>query len=382
MRPFILFLAFLLAGTAVAGQVSPAAARILNTAGDLIESKRYPEADAQLQLLIDGRGSAHEKALALRLLAWSTILQSRTDAALKHYETLLALPGLAPDVVLESMRNFVSLALQAGRHEAVVRQLNAYPGTREDVDLLLLLAQSQQALGQANAAASNLMAAMRLLKREGRPPTEQQLNVLRTLQQEANDWSGLRDTLEQLATRFPHRAYWLQLAETWRRLEQPERQAAILLLSYERGDLTTGEVRALAQLLMQQGNPLRAATLLRDALQSGELPATPQHALLQYQALWLARDRNAALQVLSEAVAQFGDADLAMRLAQHRLEAEEWEQAINVLRGFTGSRSDLLRGIALAKLGQHEEARSALLRARGEEQVSAEAREWLRYLEQ
>lgn len=203
--------------------------------------------------------------------------------------------------------------------------------------------------------------------------------------QELGDDDAARALLRSFVTRFPEHSgnYW-QLANTALRLSDPTLALASLELGAAAGGLNREGVRLQVRLLVQLGDPYRAARVAEEAMMTSVLPSTREDWDVLVDAWLLARNEERALAAARKAVPT-GRAHFSLRAGEILLRNEEWKSAVQPLQEAldtsrdppTRARIHLLLGISSLHRSERENSRRHLQLARGEESQRQEAERWL-----
>ena len=399
----LLFLS--LSESAVADSLSPATYRTLEQVQTAMTDGDWSGADSVLEELIKDLNPGLGLALSYQMQAQIALAQERMTDAEQSLENALALDALPSDQQLNLSSNLaqIYLAGQERREQRTKKaesllfkaiataesQATAVPPST--FALLAICLQIQQRYGESIPwlnKAINTQAAQQKL------PEENWLVMLVSALYQTKSYNKAAQALGQLTTLKPNNEnYWLQRASMYQLLEQPQQQLAVLELAYAGGYLTQeSSLIALAQLLIAQGVPERAARLLQQWLADNDKNLTVSDSEANIKLLataWqLGREDDDAAIVLSQAAIKTNEPQLAfyaMQLAVRRsscVAAEGFLSQAQELGLDSNKKGDglLLVGGCAFDNGDKNTARRYFQQALGVAGSAVVAQQWLAYL--
>ena len=195
-----------------------------------------------------------------------------------------------------------------------------------------------------------------------------------------------------LVSQWPKKQYWLQLGGLYSYVEDEPRQLAAYWSSYDQGLMTSNsELKSVAQLLMMQNVPYKAAVILQEGVDSGLIEATPDNYRLLAQAWQLSRDDRLALGPLRKAAEMEEDnedrATLYVRLAEIYSALSEYNECTVATRRAlqerelkSRGRTNMLMGQCLLEQEKYDEAADAFSDAADDPDVRRQAVQWRNYV--
>ncbi|CCU72092.1 hypothetical protein [Thalassolituus oleivorans] len=399
----LLFLS--LSESAVADSLSPATYRTLEQVQTAMTDGDWSGADRVLEELIKDLNPGLGLALSYQMQAQISLAQERMTDAEQSLENALALDALPPDQQLNLSSNLaqIYLAGQERREQRTKKaesllfkaiataesQATAVPPST--FALLAICLQIQQRYGESIPwlnKAINTQAALQKL------PEGNWLVMLASALYQTKSYNKAAQALGQLTTLKPNNEnYWLQRASMYQLLEQPQQQLAVLELAYAGGYLTQeSSLIALAQLLIAQGVPERAARLLQQWLADNDKNLTVSDSEANMKLLataWqLGREDDDAAIVLSQAAIKTNEPQLAfyaMQLAVRSsdcIAAEGFLSQAQELGLDSNKKGDglLLVGGCAFDNGDKNTARRYFQQALGVAGSAVVAQQWLAYL--
>lgn len=358
----------------------------------------------------------YASAVVLQNLGYAQLQLQRFSAAAASFQAALELQAL-PENSQQSLRyNLAQILAANGRSAAAVRLLERYlaEAQRPPLRATLLLAQlyaMQERWRKLPPLLSGLAADL--------PRRSDQQRVLRLLVTAHIALEQPQQALAPLQTLvgwFPdRREYWLRLADAYLALQREADALSVLAAAHLRGALQRGEdISALATLYLRQGIPYRAAVLLQQALDDGQLPPSAANLKRIAQAWEMARAQQATVAALRRALGwelgqELGreraatpaleggvDRDLTQRLLRVLQNGQQWRQAADLLQAMlphasAGNRDRLALqlGISEYRAGRLQQARRAFVELAERDGIAAvsddtpprQARQWLDYLD-
>lgn len=394
-----------LSESAMADSLSPATYRTLEQVQTAMTDGDWSGADRVLEELIKDLNPGLGLALSYQMQAQIALAQERMTDAEQSLENALALDALPSDQQLNLSSNLaqIYLAGQERREQRTKKaesllfkaiataesQATAVPPST--FALLAICLQIQQRYGESIPwlnKAINTQAAQQKL------PEENWLVMLASALYQTKSYNKAAQALGQLTTLKPNNEnYWLQRASMYQLLEQPQQQLAVLELAYAGGYLTQeSSLIALAQLLIAQGVPERAARLLQQWLADNDKNLTVSDSEANIKLLataWqLGREDDDAAIVLSQAAIKTNEPQLAfyaMQLAVRRsscVAAEGFLSQAQELGLDSNKKGDglLLVGGCAFDNGDKNTARRYFQQALGVAGSAVVAQQWLAYL--
>ena len=392
--PWLLALVLpVLQSAVLAGQgdgLSPQSYQRLNVIHGLIDAGKTTEAIKSLQELLASVGQRrYERAVVLQNLGHVRASREEYRAAIEAFDESLSL-GVLPQNAEQQMRyNLSQLYLVTDRPDRAVTVLEAWFKLAESppADAWLLLGHTHAELGDYRKAVPALQQAIQLADS---PPADWYENLL-AMHYELRSYRDCAELLGQMIRLFPDRDdYWRQLSGIYMTMEQPARALAVMELVWRNGHLTAeADLIRLARLYLYEEIPFKAARLLEDAMQAGQIRKNADNRTLLATAWALARERDQAIHSYRLAAQSSTGADVDFTLAQLYLEDERWTEAAQALEtalGKPGLKTPgtawLLLGIARYELEATGPARAAFTRATGYAESGKTARQWLEHLDQ
>jgi len=134
--------------------------------------------------------------------------------------------------------------------------------------------------------------------------------------------------LEILVRDFTKASHLNQLSAVYGELGNTAEQLAVREAAYEKGYLDKeSELVGLAQLLVSQDNPYKAAQVMRDGIDNGVVEATESNLKRMGDNYLLAKEYDEALAAFENAAKKTDNGELHLRMAQVSADLGRWEAA-------------------------------------------------------
>ncbi len=356
-------------------------------ARELLMAEQYDEAEAALGKLRMRTMNPLEKAQTYRIHAFIAYGREDMDAARDYLEKTLAEDVLEPQDAADVRFQIAQLWLQEENWAEAAKNLEIWFDIVDTPNsaAYYILALTYYQLEDLDKAVVPAQQAVELAD----VPRESWLQLLLALRLTRKEFEESVPILEELVTRYPKKAYWLNLSTVYGALGNYEEALVPLQLAYTQDLLDQdGELRRLAQLLLFLDLPYRAALVMEKGL-ANEAVKNDVAAWEMLSNSWIAaREYEKSVEPLERAANLAEGGDLYVRLAQVHLQREKWAEAAVALRqaldkGKLQNPGDaqLLMGIAFYSQKQPKQAKTWFGRARKHDATRDEAEVWIKYID-
>lgn len=327
MRCLFLLVLLLTASAQAAQSIDPAVLQVLQAARAAQQKGDYTAARRALEGVRAAAGSLEEALLwrSRGYLAWA---EGNNEQAIGLLSRALASGRLDKEAAASERFNLARLNAAEGRHARVV-ELLAPASAKADEEVLLLLAQAYQGLGQYDKA---LPLAERYAQANP-AAADNWLHFLVAANAGLKRWAAAEHWQRQLLVRHPDAAdHWRQLAALQQMGGAEHKALATLRAAYTKGlHFGESELDNLVLLANSAGQPWQGARLLAALMQDGILARTPTREERLGQLWWQARDRQRASEVFGRLAANSGDPRHWLSLARLELEQGHWRPGLEAL---------------------------------------------------
>lgn len=368
------------------GTMSESTYKTVSRAIEDMGNDRIDSAESGLRSLVD-KVSGYELAIVLQTLGYAQVQQDNMQAALSSFEQALvtkALPRQAHEDLLLNTGQMYLASKQLDKGIEVLQNFLKVTCNKTPHQIHLALASAYAEKQTYELALEQVELALALVEQ----PQEAWLQLKLALHYQLGDFTRSAETLLELIVRVPDKQdYWRQLSGTLMQIEKEEDALAVLALAERQGYLDSEtDLKNLANLYLMLEIPWKAATILADGIRQGIIEAS----LVNYEYLseaWIsAYEWDQAELALIEAASKAEDGKLWKRLAQVRIENDDWagarqalEQALEQGMADTGETYYLL-GIAAFNAGDNAAAITALRRSSNSASYAEQSRQWLNHL--
>jgi tetratricopeptide (TPR) repeat protein len=354
----------------------------------LIEQGDHAQARARLESISKaGLASQYEKALMLQAQGYLHARQGQHLEAITALQASLQLDSLPSAAAHRARLLLIQMQARVDHHADAARNLDAW------------LAAERLPPPEVNALAGAVYAwvkrlddaaeRLRLAIDQSNEPDERWYRQLAAVHLHAKRYDKAAALLREMVRRFPaQKAHWLQLAGAYLALEQDDEALAMMELAERRG-LSFSEAERLrhVRLLLSNGLPYRAATVLEQGLDDGRITPSTKHWELLSTAWYQAREFPRALAAIEKALQIEPSPNLQLRRAEIAAQLEDWEQVQLASREALAGDQPRHAGSALLLLGiahyhreQWTDAQAAFLQAMTYQASRSQAEHWLEVL--
>jgi len=359
----------------------------------LLDEEQYQQAMEVLQDQRPKRMSEYETAHVLNMIGYTWYLLEDIEKSMAAYKEAMAqkrLPEQQRRGLLTTMSQLALLEEDFTGAEDYARQLLNLPGKRGPSPMdHVLLAQAFYGQERYAEAIEPLKTALRLQDELGQRPRENWMALLSSVYFETEQYDKMRDVVVELVTIYPREQYLMNLAALHGQLGETDKQLALVESLLDDDRLQRGNyLLNLANLYLAHQLPFKAARLLENETGSGRIERNQRNLELQSQAWYLAGEEDRAIPPLEAAAELSENGEIYLRVARLYMDLYDWKEAERAagLALRKGGLKDaggahLLRGMALARLDQLQDAREQFLVASRSEENAKWAEQWLKFVE-
>ncbi|MDX9874647.1 MAG: tetratricopeptide repeat protein [Spongiibacteraceae bacterium] len=365
----------------------------LSAVQTLVDEKKYQEAINTLNGMTGGRNApnSYELANIYNMYAFIYYSQENYAKALEYYRKVIEQPDIPVAMEDGTRYTIAQLYFVQEKWREGIQMLQEWVKTQEKVnaDVYVLFAQGYYQLEQYDNALTNAEKAVAMVRAEGKQPREQWLGLLRYLYWEKKQYDKAIEILEELATHFSKRDYWLQLSQMYGEAQQERKQLAAIDAVYVSGEMEREqEIVTLAYLWLAQEVPYKAGKILEQGIKEKKVEPTARNLELLANAWRAAQETDKAIPAMEQAAQKSDKGELWAALGNIYLDKEENKKAIDAVRAGLQKgglrRPDnawLVLGMAYFNLQQFDEARRAFNNAAKDNRSSSYAKQWLEFID-
>lgn len=355
---------------------------------DKVEEEDYDGALAILQGIAKKRKlKPHDKAVVYQNIGMMYAQKEDYASATPAFETALAQDALPESTKLLLQYNLAQLYMAREQYAKATDLLEiwfaAADNPNDQANFLLAAAYAVQERWAEGLPYSRAAAA------KAKAPTERYWGLQLALEFQNGNLLETFEVLKLLATHFPKKRYFIQLAGAYSEMGEEKSALAMMELAYQAGWLNKEvELVGLAQRYYSQDLPIRAAEVMQKAFADELIEENDDNFEFLANSLLNAREYHNALDPLAKAAELSEDGDLYVRLAQVYLEVEEWAEARKAIKNAlqkgdlnNEANAHLLLGIVLFNEKSLDSARSSFEVALKSEKTRSSAQQWLKHVE-
>ena len=372
--------------------------RRFSRAQEALELEDYVTAEAMLQEITELRGlTPYERAQTNNFYGFIHIEKEDYPSAIRSFLAVIEIggPGEIPEGLYnQTIRTLSQLYMQVENYpQAVVfarRWIESQVSPVPKDYMLLAMAYFQ--MEDWRNALENVQIAIERATQSGMEVEENWWRYLLAAHWELEEFPEALEVSKTLLTNWPKKQYWMQLQGLYSIVEDEANQFAAFWSCYDQGLLDrSNELVTMAQLFMLAEVPYKAAVVLQEGLDSGEIEETAVNYRYLAQAWQLAREDRKALDPLRKAAESEEDVEdkgeLYMRLAETYNALGDYEDCASTARQAlragelkSEGRTYMLLGQCLFEQDEFDEAGDAFTRAARDSDTRRTATQWQNYL--
>lgn len=365
--------------------------KTLNEAQTQMDEKNYSGARDLLFKLSGQRLAFYERAQVKRMLGHVYYSLEEFAKARQAYEEALAEERLPDSFVASLLGMLGRVGLIEADYDFAIKHLTSLLSIEgyDNGPNKVMLASAYLQQDNLVDAETLLLAAIDQDAQLGQKPREQWLLMLVSCYYGQEKYNETSEVLRQIVELYPDERHLINLAAIYGLMGERTRQLSLIEALLDDGRISEARhVLMLISLFMAEGLPYKAANLMEEALETGQV-ARDQRNLEQLSQSWfLAGYLPRSLPPLAEAAEMADDGNLYMRLAQLHMDAYQFKQAeaaarLAIEKG--GLRSEgyawLLRGMAMAHQQQLDAARARFEEAARFDDSEQYATQWIAFVE-
>lgn len=317
--------------------------------------------------------------------------QEKYRESIKAFETMLQQEDLEPRQRTETLYTLAQLHFTIEDWPGAIKIMNDWLSEVQNPppDPLILLASAYYQVERYDDMIAPIERAMNIARERDKEIKENWWLLLRVAYYEKGDIAKVVEILEKLVVKWPKKEYWTMLSGMYGELNKEKRQLAAYEAAYDQGLLDRGaEVVTLAQLLMQAEAGYKAARVIEQGMEAGQVEANEQNYRLLSQAWQMAAEFEKAISPLKKAAAVAPDGELDARLANSYLNLNRYEECVASAESALSKGglkrpaiSQELLGMCLFELSKFEQSKKAFRAAAKSKDVEKRARNWITFIE-
>jgi len=364
----------------------------IQKAQEMVEEKQYQQALKSLNNLYNpDKLTEYEQANVLNYIGFVYYNIDDVNNAIRTYERMLAIPTLEPQMAKQTTYTMAQLLTMQENYSKALTVLNRWfvlePNPAPEP--FILKAQLVYNLNDFNAMIAPIETAMRIANERGKPVKEDWWNLLNFAYFNKEDYRKVRDIQKTLLQNWPKSRYWKSLAGAYTELGEDEKLIYAYDAAHTQGMLVKDtEFVTMAQLYLQAEVPYKAATLLQEKMDGGDVPKSEKNYRLLSQAWMLSMEDQKAIPALQAAAKLATNGELDQRLANAFLNVGQYDDCVksgnNAVRKGGLKNPDNIQislGMCLYNLRRYGDAKTAFRNAAKVPRSQRTSSQWIKVID-
>jgi len=374
--------------TRKAEALSKAVYEKLTEAQELADNQQFNQAIRILDSLSRDEGlSDYERANMLNFYGFIYYNQGNTAKAVESYERLLSIPELEPQLRTQTLYTLAQLYAVQENFPKTIQLLKEWfqIANNPEPQAYVLLGQSYAQTEQYDLMIPQIEKAIEVARERDTEVREEWWNLLYYGYYQQNNFAKVKEILKILLAEWPKKSYWTALAGVYSELGEEKNMLAAYDAAYTQNLLSSeSELVTLAQLYLQGEIPFKAAKVLSEGMESGNIEETGKNYRLLSQAWQLAQEPEQAVPALQQAARLSDDGELNARLAVAYLNLDRYDDCIQAGRqaldkGGVREPSDVRITIGMCQynLDRYQDARQTFMVVRRDDEYQKIGSQWI-----
>ena len=276
--------------------------------------------------------NSYERAMLFNFYGFMYYANEDLASAIDSFNHVVAETAIPDSLIISTLYSLAQLSMQQQNYNEALgylakwRKLNPKALTANQEMLFA------QVFYQDKDFVSSLMhidKAISLVEAKGKLPKENWLILQRATYYELKQPEQVTKVMEKLVRLYDKPQYWLQLSSMYGEIGQEDKQIAVMEAAYQAGYvIKSNEILTLSQLYLFHGAPVKAADLLANAIDKGDVDPVEKNLDLLSRAYLSAKEDEKAIKVLMQLSELVEEGKYDALLAQTFLNNEKWQLAI------------------------------------------------------
>lgn len=365
----------------------------LARAQKLADDGQVAEGLAALDTIKSRSGSmnAYEVAMMHNFYGFIYYNENQLDKAIASFEQVIAQEQIPESLRQSTTFSLAQLAMANNQYDKVIGYLdkwhaqNTKPITN---NYYVLRAQAFYQQKQYQPALESINVAIGLAESKQETPKENWLVLQRALYYSLNQPEQVALVLEKMVKLYNKPQYWVQLAGMYGEIGDSKKQLAIFEAAHQQGFVKSkSEVMQLAQVYMYNGLSFKAASTLKQAIESGTVESSAQNEAFIAEALVQAKEDEKAIQHFKVASQKVAHGNYDQRLAEIFINLEKFDEAADFARSALDkgqlsfeANAYVALGMAQYNLENFDASILAFEQAEKHKKSARLAKQWIKYV--
>lgn len=341
--------------------------------------------------------NGYEQAMLYNFYGFMHYANDDINNAIVNFTKVISDESSIPDTLLISTRySLAQLAMQKQDYDLALTHLKSW----QEVNSKALTSSQEMLFAQIYYQDKKFVDSLMHIEnaineaiKENKTPKENWLVLKRATHYELDQPQKVTQVMEDLVRLYSKPQYWLQLAGMYGEVGEEDKQVAVMEAAYQAGYITkSSDIMTLAQLYQFHGAPFKAAKLLNESIEAGNVVAEEKSLDLLVRAYLGAKESAQAIKTLQQLTELTNEGKYDALLAQTYLNTEQWQQSIKAAdKAIAKSKDDesatylgnmyLAKGMANFNLKKFDSSIAAFEKAQTLPKIKKTAQQWTKYVE-
>lgn len=313
------------------------------------------------------------------------------DAAMAAYREMIAIPSIEDQIKKTTIYTMAQLSTMQESYEQALSLLEEYfvLETNPAPDNYILYAQNLYQVNRYADMIEPIEKAIAEAQRRELEVREDWYVLLNFAYFNQEDYAKVRDIQKILLVNWPKKRYWFSLAGAYTELGEDDNLMGAYDAAHTQGLLSTEpELVTMAQLYMQHEVPYKAAIVMEDGMEAGQISKEAKNYRLLSQAWTLAQEDEKSIPALQEAARLSDEGELNLRLGNAHLNLGQYEECVAAIReglrkgGIKSpDNAQISLGMCLYNLKEYQDAIVAFREAGRTQRSGRISRQWITVIE-
>ena len=345
--------------------------------------------------------NSYERAMLFNFYGFMYYSNDDVALALESFTKVIAEQAIPNSLLVSTHYSLAQLTLQQQDYKEALRYLMRWRelnGKPLSANQEMLFAQVYYQDKDFVNTLMHIDNATRSVATKDQLPKESWLILQRATYYELRQPRKVTQVMETLVRLYDKPQYWLQLSSMYGEIGEENKQMAVMEAAYQAGYVSKAiDIITLSQLYLFHGAPVKAANILAQAIEQGDVDPIESHLDLLSRAYLSAKEDDKAIEVLKQ-LSQLSDKAVQGKydalLAQTYLHNERWPLAITHADKAISKASQsaenvesylgnmyLAKGMAYVNLKNFKQSLSAFAQAVEQVNTQKTAQQWTQYVQ-
>jgi len=372
------------------GAIDAQTFEILMAAQEETENGNFSAALKILDAIKDSsKLNSYAKSQMWNFYAYIYATQEQYESAIASYKHVIAEVDAPAGLKMTAKYTMAQLYFLIEDYPSVIELMEQWVRDveRPTATAHIMLTQAYFQNSSYDESLANLLQAIELASKDGKPIQENWLRMKAAIFFEKNDTKKTLETYEELMTSYPKELYLRQLAGLHGELGNERKRLALYDALHVHGSLTReSELLNLAYMYLGQEIPHKAGRIIKSGMHNREIESNAKNVETLANAWAQANEHREAIPALQNAARLSDKGSLYARLAGVYFDTGDFVNAASAARKANhkgglkrAGNNQMLLGMALFNLNDFEAALQAFRQAKESKIMFSDARKWEAY---